>query len=179
MEIKTVKSSGQLEYDFVKIGQAYFSDDPLTNKNGKLVKFDGKEITWNLKLKLLVDESILDAEQSCYLVCDGDKIIYVGYYSNSFRDRWWKKNGYFWHGEVVDKEVKKLLTENPNKNITVWLSINPYATIKGVQINISKFIEDDLIMSYAYEGLINTVGKNLKNDKLNTKPVATILGLIT
>lgn len=173
MDIKKVKGESGAEYSFVKIGKAFLSDTPLK------AKFDGKELeNWRLQLELLVDDTILESEQSCYLVCDDERIIYVGYYSNSFRDRWWKKKGYFWHGEVVDNEVNRLLNADSSKNITVWLSINPYAhTIDGTKINISKFIEDDIIMSQS--GLINTVGKNLKSDKTGTRPVAEILKIET
>lgn len=167
MEIKKIKGHSGAEYSFVKIGKASLSDEPLK------AKFNGKELeNWKLKLDLLVND-ILNSEQSCYLVCDDDRIIYVGYYSTSFRDRWWKKNGYFWHGEVVDNAVNKLLNNEPTKNITVWLSVNPYAyTLDKIKINISKFIEDDIIMSQP--DVINTVGKNSKGD---TKPVAEILGI--
>lgn len=179
MKIKQVKGKSGIEYNFVKIGKAYLSDTPLKKKNGELPKFNKENLTWFLKLELLVDEEILNAEQSCYLILDEDQIIYVGYYSNSFRDRWWRKNGYFWHSDKVDNKVNELLTKNPNKNISVWLSINPYVDtiieeIK-INVNISKFIEDDIIMSCSKELLLNTVGINLENDKKHTKSVAQIL----
>lgn len=179
MHIKKVKGNSGIEYSFVKIGKACLSDTPLKKKNGELPKFNGVALeNWCLKLELLVDEKILDAEQSCYLIFDDNEIKYIGYYSNSFKDRWWKKDGYFWHGEIVDKNVNDLLKKNPNKNITVWLSIEPYAyTKKGEPINISKYIEDDIIMTFDNKLIWNTVGKNLQEYKANTESVTNILKL--
>ncbi len=173
METIDITGKSGAKYKFVKIGKAFFADEPLK------AKFNGNDLLkWKLKLNLLVDEDILNAEQSAYLILDSDEIIYVGYYSNSLKDRWWKKKGYFWHGEIVDNEVNKRLKENPKKDITLWISINPYAyTEDGIKVNISKFIEDDIIMSRE-KGLINKVGTNLSIDKKNTKPVSEILNFI-
>lgn len=178
MEFKKVKGYSGIEYSFVKIGKAYL-DTPLRNMNGSIPMFNGKELEdWRLKLKLLVNDKILDAEQSCYLICEDEQIKYIGYYSTSFKDRWWKKDGYFWHGEIVDKNVNDLLKENPNKNITVWLSIEPYAYTKDKkEINISKYIEDDIIMTFDNKLIWNTVGKNLHLDKGHTESVIDILEL--
>lgn len=172
MEIMDVMGKSGAKYSFVKIGKAFIADEPLK------AKFNGKELRdWKLKLKLFDEnEEILNAEQSSYLVLDGKKIIYVGYYSNSLRDRWWKKKGYFWHGDVVDNGVNNLFKENCNKDISLWISIDPYAYTKdGIKINISKFIEDDIIMSINQNQLLNKVGINLALDKKTTKPVSEIL----
>ena len=77
---------------------------------------------------LLYDVTMNDGAYNCldgkilriaelYEYLDSDEIIYVGYYSNSLKDRWWKKKGYFWHGEIVDNEVNKRLKENPKKDV--------------------------------------------------------------
>ena len=82
MEIKQVKGKSGIEYNFVKIGKAYLSDMPLRKKNGSIPIFNGKELDdWRLKLEFLVNDKILDAEQSCYLICDDEQIKYIGYYS--------------------------------------------------------------------------------------------------
>lgn len=159
-------------FTFVKVGEAFLCDKPLKNRNGTPVVFKGKELKdWRLKLKLVVDEKILDAEQSVYLVLKNNVILYVGYFSNSFRQRWWKKQGYFWHGDTLDNKVNKLVEEN---DISVWLSVNPYAD----GFNISKLLEDEIIIKHANNGiLLNTVGKNLKQDRETTLPVQQILGI--
>ncbi|MFT6909443.1 MAG: hypothetical protein ACJAS1_006162 [Oleiphilaceae bacterium] len=151
-------------FDFVKVSEAYLSDTALK------ATFNGKPLDdWKLKLKLVVNESILDAEQSAYLVFKNDDILYVGYFSNSFKKRWWKKKGYFWHGDILDNKVNELVKSG--HDVSVWISVNPYFE----QFNISKIIEDSIIMKYADKGIINTVGKSLKKDKINTYPVREIL----
>lgn len=116
-KIRDMKFRKECGFDFVKIGEAYLSDRPLRRRNGGYVIFDGKELKdWRLKLRLVVDEKILDAEQSVYLVLKNNEILYVGCYSNSLRSRWWKKQGYFWYGEILDNKVNELVENN---NISV------------------------------------------------------------
>lgn len=172
MEYKEIKGHSKNIYQFVKIGEAYLDDTPLkATHNGKALE------NWRLKLRLLVSEEILDAEQSCYLVFEDDTLIYIGYYSNSFRDRWWKKKGYFWHGDIVDNGVNKILQDDPTKSVTVWISIDPYAMRDNYKINISKFIEDDIIMATSELQLLNKVGTSLKSQKEYGKPVSQILNI--
>ena len=152
-------------FEFVKIGEAYLSDSPLE------VTFNGEPLKdWRLKLKLVVNEDILNAEQSAYLVFNNSKLLYVGYYSNSFKKRWWKKKGYFWHGDILDNKVNKLVREE-NNDVSVWLSVDPYVG----KFNISKLIEDEIIIEYSDKGILNTVGKSLKKDKESTFSVREIL----
>jgi hypothetical protein len=157
-------------FNFVKVGEAYLSDKPLTKSNGKPLIFNGKELKdWRLKLKLVVNERILDAGQSVYLVFKNSEILYVGYFSNSFKQRWWKKQGYFWHGDILDNKVNELVKEN---DISVWVSVNPY---EG-KFNISKLLEDEIIIKNMNNGiLLNTVGKNLGKDREATLSVQQIL----
>lgn len=172
LEFKEIKGHSNNIYKFVKIGEAYLDDTPLK------ATFNGKELKdWRLKLRLLVSDEILDAEQSCYLVFEEDTLIYVGYYSNSFRDRWWKKTGYFWHGDIVDNGVNKILQNDSTKSVSVWISINPYAVRDNHKINISKFIEDDIIMATPESQLLNKVGTSLKMQKEHVKPVSQILNI--
>jgi hypothetical protein len=158
-------------FNFVKVGEAYFCDEPLKKDNGKPVIFGGKELVdWKLKLKLVVNKKILDAGQSVYLVFKNNDILYVGYYSNSFRQRWWKKQGYFWHGDILDNKVNELVKKGDD--ISVWLSVDPY---EG-KFNISKLIEDEVIIQYMDNGiLLNKIGKNLKKDRESTLTVQEIL----
>jgi hypothetical protein len=149
MEIKKVCG-----FKFVKIGEAYLCDKPLKATHTGIPLVD-----WRLKLKLVVDERILDAERSAYLVFKNDEVFYVGYYSNSFRKRWWRKKGYFWHGDILDDEVNKLV--RAGNEVSVWLSVDPYVGT----FNISKYIEDKIIAEYADKGILNTVGKNFEANK--------------
>lgn len=160
-------------YHFVKIAEVYLDDIPLQ------AIFNNKSLKdWRLKLRLLVTDKILEAEQSCYLVYDEDFLIYVGYYSGSFKDRWWLKKGYFWHSCKLDDTINKLLKNNPSKSITVWISIDPYAIRDNKKVNISKFIEDDIIMAISEKedgNFLNKQGKKLKFQQKETKAVSQIL----
>ncbi len=156
-------------FDFVKIGEAYLCDEPLKRKNGTPVIIGGKELKdWRLKLKLVVNENILNAGQSVYLVFKKKDLLYVGYFSNSFKQRWWTKQGYFWHSVMLCREVNELVSNN---DISVWLSVNPY---EG-NFNISKWLEDEIIIKYMDKGILNTTGKNLKKDREATSKVQEIL----
>jgi len=160
-------------FEFIKIGTATRNKPPLKAKN----------ISDDYRLFLeLIDNKFLEAGQSVYLILDEKNIIYVGYYSTSFKDRWWEKNGYFWHGDIVDNKIDILVREG--RNITVWLSVDPYVRNNDGQFNISKLLEDTLIMKYAKEykyndklELINTTGKNLEKQQSKTKSVMEILNI--
>ena len=169
MELKFKKNI--CGFDFVKIGEAYLCDEPLK------AKFDGKELE-NYKLALkLINNDLLKAEQSTYLVYVEDKLMYVGYYSGSFKTRWLREqnnNLYFWHSDNIDNQVNKLIKDN--KSVSVWLSVNPYAKTKDNElVNISKVLEDKIIMEKQPKW--NTVGKDLAINKKNTKTVMEILNI--
>ena len=154
-------------FEFVKIGEAYLSDEPLkATYNGKPLK------DWRLKLRLVVSEEILKSEQSTYLVFKDNDLLYVGYFSTSLKDRWWKKKGYFWNGEILDMKVNELVKSG--HDISLWITVNPYSQDKH---NISKVIEDKIIAEYLDKGILNKVGKSSNWYKKNTKPVKEILGL--
>lgn len=173
MEYKEIKGSSEISYKFVKIGEANPHNKALDST------FNGKKLDdWTYKLRLLVNEKeFLKAEQSCYLIFEDETLVYVGYYSTSFENRWWRKDGYFWHGEAVDNFVKNTLINNPKKSITVWISVDPYAIRDNIRVNISKFIEDDIIMAADKSKLLNRVGKNLKEQKHGTRAVSDILNI--
>lgn len=162
-------------FEFIRIGTATREKPALKAKN---ISDD-----YSLFLEL-EHEKFLEAGQSVYLILDEEDIVYVGYYSTSFKDRWWQKNGYFWHGDVVDNKIDKLVREG--KNITVWLSVDPYIKNNDGQFNISKLLEDTLIMKYSKEyknkynnnsKLINTTGKNLEKQQSETKTVIELLNI--
>ncbi len=171
-------------FDFVKIGEAYLCDEPLKRKNGKPVIIGGKELKdWRLKLKLVVNENILNAGESVYLVFKKNDILYVGYYSKNFWHRWWGKQGYFWHGQVNSK-VNELMLENESmkekNDISVWLSVNPYKSVNPYEgeWNISKCIEDKIIIKHKGNGiLLNKIGKDLEKVREATFTVQEILGI--
>ncbi len=163
-------------FEFVKVGEAYLCDEPYKRKNGKPMIYKGKEFKdWRLKLKLVVNENILNAGQSVYLIFQNSKILYVGYFSNSFKQRWWAKQGYFWHHLIVNSTINDLVRDNTVKNdISVWLSVNPYKD----KWNISKLLEDEIIIKHKDNGiLLNTVGKDLGKVREATFTVQEILGI--
>ena len=157
-------------FKFVKVGEAYLCDEPLQNKNGTPVIVRGKEFKdWRLKLKLVVNEKILDAGQSVYLVFKNSDLLYVGCFSNSFRQKWTKR-GYIWHRK--DMIINKLVKEN--NDISVWLSVNPYAG----EFNITELIKDEIIIKYIDNGvLLNAARKNQKEYRKDTFPVRNILDI--
>ena len=64
-----------------------------------------------------------------------------------------------------------------NKNISVWLSLKPYAiTSNKREVNISKLIEDEIIMTF--KPILNKVGLDLENNKKNTLSVEHIVSQI-
>ena len=157
-------------FEFVKIGQAVMSDTPIiakgTSGNYKLA-FESFHL------------GFLTAEQSTYLVYEDEDLIYVGYYSGSFKDRWLRKQNdiyYFWHSDNIDDYCNKVLLEK-DRNITIWLSVDPYAkTLNDVDVNISKYLEDKIIMTKKPK--LNKVGISLEENKKNTLPVKEILKAI-
>lgn len=154
-------------FDFIKIGEAYFAEEAL--------KASGISDNYKLALKL-IDNQFLNAEQSAYLVYEDEKLIYAGYYTGSFQKRWLRiqnEKFYFWHSDNIDNYCNNLLKEG-NKNISVWLSLKPYAvTFDNKEVNISKAIEDEIIMEH--KPLLNKVGVDLENNKKNTLSVHYIL----
>lgn len=154
------------DYEFIKIGQAKLSERPIKAK--------GTSGDYRLIINL-IDEKFLHAEQSAYLVYVEDELIYAGYYSGSFQDRWLRKQKgqyYCWHSDKLDDEINALVKKN--KNVSVWLTIDPYAILEknGKKVNISKLIEDTIIMKLKPK--LNKVGKYLEENKKNTLSVEEI-----
>ena len=108
------------------------------------------------------------------MVFNNDKLIYAGYYSTSFEDRWIKKqNGiyYCWHSENIDNHIQK---SKDIERFSIWITLNPYAkTDDGKIVNISKIIEDTIISNI--KPILNKVGKTLKENQENTKSIKEIL----
>ena len=164
MEYKNVEG-----FEFVKIGQAYWCE------SGVNVTHQGKKLSWHVALEL-VDQLFLNAEQSTYLVyVNGEQTpVYVGEYSNSFSDRWLRRDKYFWHSDNVDDKVKELVLNGDS--ITIWLSVEPYAiTTEGHSININKAIEQKLIENL--QPTWNIRGKGIQSNSKTIK-VSEILASI-
>jgi len=108
------------------------------------------------------------------LVFENDELIYAGYYSTSFEDRWIKKQSgiyYCWHSENIDNYIKN--SQSIDK-FSIWITLNPYAkTDDGKIVNISKVIEDTIISNIKPSR--NKVGKTLKENQKNTKSAKEIL----
>jgi flagellar biogenesis protein FliO len=140
-------------YEFVKVGKAQWCEE------GIVAKHEGKEQTWHAALSL-VDERFLDAEQSVYMVKVDDEITYIGVYTDSFETRWLKAKRYFWHSVNVDDKITALIKQG--REVTVWLTTNPYASIDDRSINVSQSIEYELIKAIKPEW--NTTHKNKKKN---------------
>jgi hypothetical protein len=161
-------------YKFVKIGDIK-QDIPIT------VPFNKKIIEWDIAIDFInIDnkKDLLKAEQSVYLILENNNLVYTGYYSNSFKQRWGMKKGkYTWHGK--DDEMKQSIKDG-NK-LSIWLTIDPYIQTKnGKPINISKFIEDEIIMKMNKNLTANDwniTGKDLEEQKNKTIKVSEILGI--
>ena len=148
LESKTVQG-----YEFINIAEAYICTTGLD------VTHEGRKFKWHIALD--IDEKWLQAEQSTYLIYENEKLVYAGYYSDTFQKRWrLKRKKYIWHSDNIDDNIKKSLDNK--KSITVWLSLNPYIET----INISKHIEDDIIKNILNnDDNWNTVGKTKTDAK--------------
>jgi|SRR5690554_5771671 len=138
-------------YQFLKVATACFCEE------GIRPIFDGNDIHWRVALDIIFPET-LSAEQSVYLVFVGEDSdpVYVGQYSETFEKRWLKAKKYVWHSENVDMKIKGAL--EAGKEVTVWLSLNPYVkTTDGRVLNVNKAIEQLLIDKLKPQW--NTVGK--------------------
>lgn len=138
-------------YEFVKLGTMYKAPRDIE------AKFDKKPlIGYDLAIDF-VDKLFLDAEQSVYLVYREDDLVYAGYYSKTFYDRWVRKQNdiyYVWHGIEDNKDLKGDMRNSPEK-FTIWITKNPYSE----KHNISKLIEDEIISKLKPCG--NKVGRDL------------------
>lgn len=125
------------DFEFVKLGDIYLSDIPLkaTHK--------GNSFDWFVSLKP-TDDRLLDAEESAYAVYFDDELVYIGEYSSTFSDRWLRGKKYLWHSDNIDNHAKEALQQN--KQVTVWITTNPYITGPcGREFNISKIIEHHIL----------------------------------
>jgi hypothetical protein len=137
-------------FEFVEIGKSTFFDKPSRRKT---------KLPWHLGLKLNHPDFAL-AGKSVYIVTHNDDVLYVGMYSGNFKERWLAGGNYIWHSDNVADNINDLL--KAGSSCTIWLSINPFTTIQGLDINISTDIESYLIEQYKPQW--NTVGVN-KSDK--------------
>jgi len=87
-------------------------------------------------------ENDLDRQKElAYIVMVDDKLVYVGEFSNSFRDRWLKIDNYIWHHK--DSLIHKALCNK--SNVSLWFVNDPYINLSGVNFNASKSIEHHIL----------------------------------
>jgi hypothetical protein len=126
-----------LGFKFVKVGDFQISENPHP------VTFNGQKDQINVCLQL-VDESFMKSDESAYLIYVEDKLVYVGEFSYSLKDRWLRTKNYIWHN--TDGEIEKELKPPYNKNVSLWLAVNPYTVLpNNKEINISKSIEQEIL----------------------------------
>ena len=122
-------------FSFIKIGKFYNNEESIP------VKYEGKNIDITLSLNLFNDE-FKKIGESAYLIFSDNDLMYVGEYSFNLKDRWLRNGEYVWH----HKDRKILDALNENKNVTLWITLNPYIKIdKDFTINISKSIEREVL----------------------------------
>jgi len=115
-------------FSFIKIGKFYNNKKPI------FVKYEGKDTPITLSLYLINDE-FKKIGESAYLIFSDNQLMYVGEYSFNLKDRWLRNGEYVWHHK--DKNISDALNEK--KNVTFWITLNPYIKIdKDTTINISK-----------------------------------------
>ena len=158
-------------YEFIKIGVFYEGTPSFGTK-----KYKDYDLCINL-----INKELLKAGKSAYLVIQSgkptktDEIIYVGYYSQNLHQRWfYERNNllYSWHSEKLDTEIGKIV-KNGKDEISLWITTNPFSTDGH---NISKEIEDTILLQYGEHVRLNKVGKGLK-DYTDSLTVSTILNL--
>jgi hypothetical protein len=122
-------------FEFVKVGNFYINNQPLE------ITYKGKKDKVSISLGL-INEQFKNADESAYLICSEDELVYVGEFSYNLEDRWLRKKVYVWHhkDELIEQEILK------NKNVSLWLIVNPFVQISdNTSINISKSIEQEIL----------------------------------
>ena len=136
-------------FDFIKLGHAYLCERALLPKGknaGKPLIYNKKELDWRVALKF-DDERFRQVGESAYLVTLNGDVVYVGEYSNTFESRWLRDGQYIWHGDTVDNEIKKALTND--EVIELWITVSPFINLgPNEQINVSKAIEHKILQLY-------------------------------
>ena len=162
-----LRLENHLGFEFVLFGKAFRCDQGMQMSGAY-----GNRM-WHAALDV-IHPDFLDAEQSVYLVKVDDKLVYVGEYSNTFKARWLKKGRYLWHSDNIDNQVNQLLQQGAE--VTVWLSVRPYVMAnEGIEINVSKSLELELIKTYQPEW--NTVHKGEVFSKRRLRVAEIVAGL--
>ena len=90
----------------------------------------------------LFDDDFDKATELAYLVTVDEEVMYVGEFSNSFRDRWLITENYIWHHK--DELIRDALREG--KKVSLWFINEPCSEVyPGVNINICKSIEHHIL----------------------------------
>lgn len=89
-----------------------------------------------------IEDGLDKKEELAYIVTVNRKVVYVGEFSHSFRDRWLKTDNYIWHHKdyLIHEELSN------KKKVSLWFVIDPYMErSSGVKINVSKSIEHHIL----------------------------------
>jgi hypothetical protein len=74
-------------FEFVKVGNFYINNQPLE------ITYKGKKDKVSISLGL-INEQFKNADESAYLICSEDELVYVGEFSYNLEDRWLRKKVY-------------------------------------------------------------------------------------
>ncbi len=120
-------------FEFIKAGVFKFSSSPYKFKN------------WTSELVLdLFDERFEKADETAYLLMEGNEILYVGEFTYNLKDRWLSKSHVNHHMyDHIEVALKS------GRTIAIWLAVSPYCTIDGHgELNISKSLEQAILIKH-------------------------------
>ncbi|NVJ69671.1 MAG: hypothetical protein HWE08_04915 [Alphaproteobacteria bacterium] len=150
-----------LGFEFVKVAVFDLSEHPYTYIKNQKTK---TENTWATPTRInFFDEAYVDAGQSAYLVCGGteyqpEDILYVGEYSASLKERWLRlhaqgevREWLVWHSDNLADGLNRLLKDEPDREISLWLTVDPFVEGPSGKINISYTIEQAFLQQKAQE----------------------------
>ena len=95
-----------------------------------------------------IEDGLDKKEELAYIVTVNNDVVYVGEFSNSFRDRWLKIDNYIWHHK--DHLIYQALCNK--SEVSLWFIVDPYIkSLSGVKLNISKSIEHHILKNINVE----------------------------
>lgn len=155
-------------FRFVRAGDFFNSDSSFK------YRYKGEDLEASLSLNL-INDGLCKAEESAYLLCCGDNIMYVGEYSFNLQDRWLTRGTYVDHHK--SDKVKECIANN--EKVSIWITVNPYLkNNNGNNINVSKSIESAVLKKH--DPVWNTRGRLKMNEswiKDNCKKISDILNI--
>ncbi|MBE8190537.1 MAG: hypothetical protein HAW58_06815, partial [Candidatus Thioglobus sp.] len=116
-----------------------------------------------VSLKLYSDD-YKKADETAYLVYSDKELKYAGEYTYNLEDRWLSgnkraKTNYSNHHK--NDKIKKEL--DSGKEVSLWLAVSPYCTVKGKEINIGKSIEQEILRDSNPEWNTRNTNNGAKN----------------